>query len=298
MGRDRVDPQYCRTTSGSRAGGASVSDERTGPPARPRPARPTYPAERSSMRRAIRHRKPSAEWECARATARALVACWASVDTGALQLLTSPTELRAARRAQPLIEGRFRLRGTEMRLVFQEQPAPAQLVWNADDCRTPTLLYEQDGRWTVWQPDSRGRTTPVEGGRAMGGRVGPPAGRPPRHRRLATDCGSLDGMAAQARWQTARNPAPRVRRRVPPTRLDCRRTRRARVDRAGHRRNHGARQTAPADDRPGRNAAARTTRPRLLKPAHRNPPGGSQSPDPALLPSPAAGAPPHPPFAQ
>ena len=107
------------------------------------------------MRRASRHRKPSAEWECARATARALVACWASVDTGALQSLTSPTELRAARRAQPLVEGRFRLRGTEMRLVFQEQPAPTQLVWNADDCRTPTLLYEQDGRWTVWQPDSR-----------------------------------------------------------------------------------------------------------------------------------------------
>ncbi|MYE58445.1 MAG: hypothetical protein F4X35_02510 [Alphaproteobacteria bacterium] len=107
------------------------------------------------MRPPIRHRKPSAEWECARATARALIACWASVDTGALQSLTSPTELRAARRAQPLIEGRFRLRGTEMRLVFQEQPAPTQLVWNADDCRTATLLYEQDGRWTVWQPDSR-----------------------------------------------------------------------------------------------------------------------------------------------
>ena len=107
------------------------------------------------MRPPIRRRKPSAEWECAQATARALIACWTSADTGALQLLTGSTELRAARRAQPLVEGRFRLRATEMRLVFQEQPAPTQLVCNADDRRTPTLLYKQDGRWTVWQPDSR-----------------------------------------------------------------------------------------------------------------------------------------------
>ena len=108
------------------------------------------------MRRPNRHRKkPSAEWECARGTARAVIACWTSADTGALQSLASHTELRSARRAQPLVEGRFRLRATEMRLVFQEQPAPAQLVWNADDRRAPTLLHEQDARWTVWQPDGR-----------------------------------------------------------------------------------------------------------------------------------------------
>ena len=107
------------------------------------------------MRRPRRYREPSAEWECARGTARAVVACWTSADTGALQSLTTSTELRAARRARSLVLGRFRLRATEMRLVLQQQPAPTQLVWNTDDGRTPKLLYEHDGRWTVWQPDSR-----------------------------------------------------------------------------------------------------------------------------------------------
>lgn len=107
------------------------------------------------MRRPRRHQKPSAERECVRGTARAVIACWTSADTSALQSLTGSTELRAARRAQPLVEDRFRLRATEMRLVFREQPVPTQLVWNTDDGRTPTLLYEQDARWTVWRPDSR-----------------------------------------------------------------------------------------------------------------------------------------------